>query len=414
MRRTAFVTACAAVSLLGAVVSDTEGQALDTTRAQAGGAALQRKLSPVTMRIRSAGPGHAGIGEPVWVEIDSLQEAIKRDRVDPQNFVLYLNGRPLWNVRGVLVDPKRGMLEFRLERADTSQEAWVALLGSPNGLVKPGVSVGAGYDGGTELESIDLIPPHLTLTVVKPWFLTTAAIVLVLLGGGFLWLVRKSNIIRDSSPPLPPAGFRKPYSLARLQMAVWFFLVLGAFIFLDLITDSTDTLNQQALILIGIGTGTALGAALVDNSKRAVKESRLADLRPLRARLRSEIQQLETSVPLSAASANSGATSVADSPTVQVAEKRSRLESTEADIKELEQSQSSPVSAGFFSDILSDNAGISFHRFQMLAWTVILGLVFVYSVWERLAMPQFSATLLSLMGISAGTYLGFKVPEKEG
>ena len=50
----------------------------------------------------------------------------------------------------------------------------------------------------------------------------------------------------------------------------------------------------------------------------------------------------------------------------------------------------------------------------MLAWTAILGLVFVYSVWERLAMPEFSATLLSLMGISAGTYLGFKgVAEKQ-
>jgi hypothetical protein len=28
-------------------------------------------------------------------------------------------------------------------------------------------------------------------------------------------------------------------------------------------------------------------------------------------------------------------------------------------------------------------------------------------------MPEFGATLLALMGISAGTYLGFKIPEKQ-
>jgi hypothetical protein len=28
-------------------------------------------------------------------------------------------------------------------------------------------------------------------------------------------------------------------------------------------------------------------------------------------------------------------------------------------------------------------------------------------------MPEFSTTLLGLMGISSGTYLGFKLPEKK-
>ena len=56
--------------------------------------------------------------------------------------------------------------------------------------------------------------------------------------------------------------------------------------------------------------------------------------------------------------------------------------------------------------------GISIHRFQMFAWTLILGVIFIGSVYKNLEMPQFSATLLGLMGISSGTYLGFKVPEK--
>src|SRR6266542_3344622 len=69
-------------------------------------------------------------------------------------------------------------------------------------------------------------------------------------------------------------------------------------------------------------------------------------------------------------------------------------------------------SEGFLRDVLSDPTGISLHRFQMFAWTLILGVIFIASVYKSLEMPQFSATLLGLMGISSGTYLGFKVPEK--
>src|SRR5438128_493588 len=69
-------------------------------------------------------------------------------------------------------------------------------------------------------------------------------------------------------------------------------------------------------------------------------------------------------------------------------------------------------SEGFLRDVLSDPTGISIHRFQMFAWTLILGVIFIGSVYKNLEMPQFSATLLGLMGVSSGTYLGFKVPEK--
>jgi hypothetical protein len=33
------------------------------------------------------------------------------------------------------------------------------------------------------------------------------------------------------------------------------------------------------------------------------------------------------------------------------------------------------------------------------------------AVFSQLAMPDFSATLLGLMGISSGTYIGFKIPD---
>src|SRR6185369_4468501 len=73
----------------------------------------------------------------------------------------------------------------------------------------------------------------------------------------------------------------------------------------------------------------------------------------------------------------------------------------------------SPVSDGFVKDILSDVNGVTFHRFQIVVWTIVLGVIFGWTVWKRLAMPEFSDTLLALMGISAGTYLGFKFPERQ-
>jgi hypothetical protein len=68
----------------------------------------------------------------------------------------------------------------------------------------------------------------------------------------------------------------------------------------------------------------------------------------------------------------------------------------------------------FFRDLLSDANGIAIHRFQMLVMTVALGLMFLIHVATRLTMPEFDASLLTLLGISAGTYVGLKIPESPG
>ena len=68
-------------------------------------------------------------------------------------------------------------------------------------------------------------------------------------------------------------------------------------------------------------------------------------------------------------------------------------------------------SDGPLKDILNDGDGISFHRFQIAVWTLVLGGVFVVGVYHNMSMPEFDASLLTLMGISSGTYVGFKFPE---
>jgi hypothetical protein len=69
----------------------------------------------------------------------------------------------------------------------------------------------------------------------------------------------------------------------------------------------------------------------------------------------------------------------------------------------------------FLWEIVSDGLGkVTFYRFQMMVWMLVLGLVFIYNVAFRLVMPTFGSNELALIGISAGTYLAFRFPEQAG
>jgi hypothetical protein len=71
------------------------------------------------------------------------------------------------------------------------------------------------------------------------------------------------------------------------------------------------------------------------------------------------------------------------------------------------------ASSGFWDDLVSDERGVvALDRVQIVLWTIILGGIFLYSVVWDLTMPEFNATMLALMGISSGTYLGFKLPTR--
>lgn len=86
-----------------------------------------------------------------------------------------------------------------------------------------------------------------------------------------------------------------------------------------------------------------------------------------------------------------------------------------AQIASAEASFAAPTSTGsFLVDVLSDGQGIALHRMQLLVWNAILGVLFAHHVATWISMPAFDSTLLTLVGISGGTYLGFKIPEQAG
>ena len=147
---------------------------------------------------------------------------------------------------------------------------------------------------------------------------------------------------------------RSPYSLAKTQFAAWTVIIASSYIYLSLTKgDCADSaINKTALVLMGIGTGILTGAAIMD--KREAAENR-------------------------------------------------------------PRHQNRP-SRGFFTDILSDENGVSIHRFQNFVWTSIAMIVYVMKVGHvqtGCVMPELSDTLLALTGISGVTFLTMRASENK-
>ncbi len=224
---------------------------------------------------------------------------------------------------------------------------------------------------------------------------------------GMLHLANNSDILRDSGPK--PLGLeRKPFSLARCQMAWWFFWVITSFLFIWLITGAYDIITASVLGLIGISASTALGATAIDVGKREESNDQLSRVKEEKLKLDNEIATLDNQINITPPPTNLSQLQQTK------ATKQAQLDLVEEKITELEKKTTEQKSKDFWDDIFTDgNGSMSFHRFQIFVWTIVLGVIFLYSVWSRLSMPEFSGTLLALQGISAGTYLGFKIPEKQ-
>jgi hypothetical protein len=385
----------------------------------------------------------AGLNDIIIIHVHGLQALLKRAKCQPpyeqqpcreQEIALYLDGRVIRGLKpesgaptledssaartrsgtpDTLPRPEKvlnGTLRYHLQRNVTSstapednEEQWADLLGLGSDIggwhLKRQVDVSVGladeYPVRTDVKSGATGDTPFYLVRMRPFWLLfwigfTALCVLVI-----YQLATKSDMLRDRAPVL--WGQRKPYSLSAFQAAWWFVLILISFAFIWVVTGQYD-LSATALVLLGIGFGTGLGATIIDSNKKGGSSD--AQIRPDELNsLLSDKEKLETEL----------------SRLVGTAEFGSKKADYDAKIDVIKRKFPNAIGSAherWSLDILSDASGVSFHRFQMFAWTLVLGVVFIYSVLSRLAMPRFSETLLALMGISAGTYLAFKIPER--
>ncbi len=373
--------------------------------------------------------GQAGMGDRISVDIPRLGFAAKHNLIDPNKLVLFIDGRVFKDVHPKVVGADN--IVYELERTPDAAAEWKALLENPlPKRIKP-VVISVGYSDQKPLKLADKFlgefqqaKPNLQLIVYrKSWLYFAIGILLVTLV--LFWRYGRTALLRDSAPANPPDGKFRPYSLAKVQAAWWFFIVLGSFFLIYLVTGEY-IMTEQALLLIGIGSGTALFANKIDASKRSTADDALETLRPQEARLKAELDLLDQQISdaQTAIGANTASTE-AEKAALQTdrdalaakkidrAEKNEKLEALRQQIADARAGLQKPVSTGFWDDIVTDVDGPSFHRLQMIVWTVVLGVLFLAGVYKNLTMPEFNVTMLALMGISAGTYLGFKVPEKQ-
>ena len=192
------------------------------------------------------------------------------------------------------------------------------------------------------------------LRVYEPKPLFTGMLGLALVAVGLVALGWYSTLLRDTTT----GEIREaPFSLARVQFAWWFFLAFGGFLFIWLVTGQfVGVMTTGVLTLMGISGVSGLAARAID------------------------------AVPKPAPATAPGAVVAAPA--------------------------APRTSDGFLRDILSDGGLIGLHRVQMAAWTLILGVIFLWTVTWSLTFPTFDNNLLLLAGIVNGLYLGFKFPEK--
>lgn len=154
-----------------------------------------------------------------------------------------------------------------------------------------------------------------------------------------------------------PGGEEAPFSFSRTQLLWWTNIILGGLFLSYLRAGILPDLNQTCLVLLGIGLGTAASARIVDSR---------SDKNPK-------------------AKATGG-----------------------------------PAVTTFFGGILSDNRGVSIHRFQALVFNVVYGVTFVLAVIHATngvphatkVFPTYSEATLGLLLVSSAGYVAVKTTEK--
>ncbi|MEW6521374.1 MAG: hypothetical protein AB1461_18395 [Thermodesulfobacteriota bacterium] len=360
---------------------------------------------------------------PLILRVVNLPEWLSQEGNDFSSLILYIDGMAFKGLTPALIEGDK--LLYDLRRSEDNKEAWTTLLSRKRGkfFSCSNVPVTLGYASGLQM------PSNARLELVRineKGFRIFAGVSLVTLVLFFV-LARRSDIIRDTGPQ--PEGVdrygkpcRKTYSLARTQMACWFFVIIIGYVFIWLVTSDFSSLTSGVIGLMGISAVTGVGAAVVDSSKRSelLNQRRLLDERKKEGeveaeKLTREVAALEASLAAAPAGLKSkGQQVVLAARQAALAAAGKEIAQAEKKIRGLDSEAKPEASQGFLKDILSDDNGVSFHRFQISVWTIVLIIIFLGGVYDALAMPTFDATLLALMGISNGTYIGFKLPDQQG
>jgi hypothetical protein len=279
-------------------------------------------------------------------------------------------------------------------------------------LWKP-VRVSVGLNVGDRVEEpislvnhpfIKVAPSQQPSLIIAPlWKLLWLLAMIVTFLSGFVLLALATDILKAKDARLRPNG-AKQWSLSHFQLAFWFMVVFFGFFYLWVLTGKM-ALPITAVTLCSIALVTAIGGEGItqfsSNSEELSAYNRLMlDRRAMSDRyiidlIRNQMKSARARIDASAA--NPSAAEKAHCDYLEYARQLRFMQL--------------PKMGRWLTDLLSENGDITLHRFQMLAWTLGLGAMFLFHVVGELSLPDLPGSLVALMGLSAGTYLGFRIPE---
>lgn len=324
-------------------------------------------------------------GDEVTLAVEHAAEVTFDDTGEPNpaELVLFLEGKALLGTQAS-VGPSQTdeddvtitLLTYHINHdltTDAARKNWKEILAAANArrqlAISTGLENGPAAQSGAKAEFIMVRTGRLV-----GWFLTAVMGSIV-----FFVIALRTGALRDKEPAgsdVADASDRA-YSLSRVQMALWTMLVLFAYLFIWFLTGEYNaTIPASAVALMAITLTTFGAAAAVDKTKVVTNKEKLCDV----------MRKLKETP---------------EDPCLQ--EEKAALQPRTVVVR----------SEGFFRDITTSADGAGLHRLQFIFWTLALAVVFVMTVWRTLAMPDFDATMLGLMGITSGTYVGLKLPENK-
>lgn len=285
-------------------------------------------------------------GDLVEVGIENPSALFRSNQPDTAGLLMYINSIPMSGIPLVEYDRTNGKVIFKITR-NTGYNPWNVFYTSVFEPSFVAQSISIGYTATGAIPTTITSAAGVRFILIRDSYLIFALcmVVFVLL----LWLYGNNRgMLRDNSAI--PDIQKRPYSMARTQLAFWTLIVSVSYIFIALVTGELAPLSTSTLVLLGVSGATTATAALIDSNdilNNAVRH------------------------------------------------------------------QNTDETKGWLTDLLSDNNGISVHRFQMLVFNMILGIFFLQQVFTYLHMPEFGNNMLVLLGISNGTYAGIKILENK-
>jgi hypothetical protein len=349
-------------------------------------------ITDVQVGGRAEGDRLADINDTLIIKIKNLKEELDRERTQPArdrfnaySYVLFLDDMEIKKLYPTALDPDAGAFHFRMGRTAESADAWNHLLTLPTGSTRT-TKASIGLEGKAPMPN----GQNFVLHVYRRGWLIAFVIFLVMIVGLFIVLAQRTAILREGGWHTLHGDGPNRYSLARVQLAWWIFIIIGSISFLTIVTWNRPDPGSTSLVLLALSSATALSATLIDLSRIRSALRALDQLQKRRGRLMS---------------------STSNTTNEREETEQSRvLDQVNEEYAQAEWAVRTRVSHGFVSDISSDLNGVSLFRLQLIVWTIVIGLVFVISAVINLKMPEFG-TFLLFTGMSTGMYLIFKSQE---